>query len=117
MKPKLLHQAADLLDELRVRATPTPWTTTAKSAQYGALVGPTQPDTHPSDVEGYGGVLLAESLTPPNLALLTTLGAVVEPLAAWLRTEASQYDDEDDLASDHPACRLARRITTTETNR
>lgn len=105
-----LTAAADRLDGLLAAATPRPWTVTEASGRYGGIVGPARPDTRAAEVEGYGGELLGESMTPANRALIVTLGAMAGPFARLLRESVDYYDAGEPFAAGDPVIPLVEAI-------
>jgi len=84
--------AAQTLREKAGAATPGPWGYTIPASRYGGLVGPTRATTRQQEVDGYGGELVGESLSPGISDWLRIvspeLGAALADLLEWHAQEA-----------------------------
>ena len=87
--------------------TPGPWIETGASTRYGGVVGPAGVGTRPIEIEGYGGQLVAESMSPPDRGLISLLRDLAVPVADAL--EAHEAGDPAVVAE--ALDRLAAAVT------
>jgi hypothetical protein len=107
----LIVRAAARLTELGQDAAPGPWTVTSKSGVYGAVVSTGSQEATETEIDGYGGEVIGESMRARNQRFVIAMRGVADPLAEILRDEARDWEDSEELVlPEHPLARMCLAI-------
>lgn len=104
-----LRTAAVTLRDATGATLPGPW---RDAGRYGGLIAPNAyADASPIELEGYGGALVAESMSSGTTRYLTLVNpAVAGALADWLSAEAERMRQTPQRDVDVDALRVAQAI-------
>lgn len=73
--------------------TPGPWWHNRQENRYGAVVANVPPGCEGHDISGYGGYLIAESISgQPNMDLISACPELLEASEEMLRRTAGMFE-------------------------